>query len=76
MQYETFDEILNAEIIEAALYNGNYYFLVNYKDQYHNTVWVVDKNTEKVSQISLIDYMIEIMDYAKPIDPKTLKRAG
>lgn len=78
MQYETFDEILNAEIVQATEYGDNYYFIVKYDDIYHNTVWVVNRKTEEVSSMSLIDYMFisEIEDKATPIDPKTLKRAG
>ena len=78
MKYETFDEILDAEITYAAEYGNNYYFTIKCNDPYANTVWVVDKKTKKVSSVSLIDYMFisAIEDKATPIDWKTLKRAG
>ena len=78
MQYETFDEILNAEITQATEHKESYYFMIKYDDPYANTVWVVDKKTEKVSSISLIDYfLLEHENGAdfSPIDWKTLKRA-
>lgn len=76
MQYETFDELLSAKINEITEDSKNYYIDVLYDDPYNNTMWIVDKRTERVSQMSLIDYMLNIMDNTKPVDPETLKRAG
>lgn len=76
MQYETFDELLSTDDPQVTEDRDNYYVIVHYEDQYHNTTWVVNKRTERVSQMSLIDYMLNIMDNTKPVDPETLKRAG
>lgn len=76
MQYETFDELLSTKIHEMTEDRNNYYIIVHYDDPYHNTVWIVDKRTKRVSQMSLIKYMMDIMDNTKPVDPETLRRAG
>ena len=74
MQYETFDELLNADNLGIITENKkNYYIIINYDNQYHNTVWVVNKKTQNVSQIYFTEYLVYIMDNTTPVDLKTLK---
>ena len=76
--FETVDELLAQDIVEATEYDGNYYIRLHDKDVYANVIWVVNKRTGAVTQMSLVDYLCvsNIADKAKPIDPATIKKAS
>lgn len=74
--YETFDELLDADIEIMSDYDGFYYIRLKPQELYDDSIWKVDKRTGEVSCSSFIDYMLDIQDKATPIDPKTLKRAS
>ena len=78
LQYETLDEILDAKIDSATMDENKYYFIVHYDDIYSNTVWVVDKKTEAVSQMTLIEYMFDNpgIDNVESFDPQSIKRVS
>jgi hypothetical protein len=75
MQYETFDEILNADIVEAYEGIDKYYFLIKSDDFYANTIWIIDKKTRNVSSMMLTQFMFVTMyeEEINKIDPKTIK---
>lgn len=74
-EYETFDELLNAEIIEFTEDENNYYILLKPEQQYDNCIWIVNKKTEEVSFMYYTSYFA-IADNVTPVDPKTIKRAN
>lgn len=74
MQYETLAELLDADIGYIKEFGENYYVYVNYDDQYHNTIWVINKATKNISQMSLIDYLIKIDGNAVEVDPSIIKK--
>ena len=75
-EYETFDELLNAEIILMSEDDVNYYIRTKPQQLYENCVWVVNKITENVSFIYFTDYIVDYMDKVTPIDWAKFKRAG
>lgn len=77
--YETFDELLNAEIVSVSEYEGFYYIRLKPQEFYDNSMWKVDKKTKNVSLMYYTEYLLEINDKAKHIDPamlRTLKRGA
>lgn len=74
--FETIDELLSQEIVEATEYNGKYYIRLYDKDIYANVIWIADKQTGIVTHMSLVDYLCisNIASKATPIDPATIKR--
>ena len=74
--YETFEDLLDADIDFISENEQNYYIRIKSKAFYDDNMWAVDKKTNKVSFIGYINYMLNIMDNTKPVDPETLKRAG
>lgn len=74
-EYETFDELLDADIIEMTEYGENYYIRVKPQQFYDNTMWVVNKRTNEVSFILFTQYL-RIKDKATPVNPDTLRKAG
>lgn len=73
--YDTFDEILNAEIVLFTEDENNYYIRTKPQQYFENNVWIIDKKTEKVSFMYFTGYMCEVMDNVTPVDPKNIKRA-
>jgi len=75
-EYETFDELLNAEIIEFTEDRNSYYIILKPEQPFDCTVWVVDKKTEKVAFTHYIQYAINTLDNVTPVDPAKIKRVG
>ncbi len=75
-EYETFDELLNADVLFITEDEKNYYIRVKPERFFDNCVWVVDKDTKKVSFIYYTDYLVDVIDHAVPVDLQFLKRAG
>lgn len=72
--YETFDELLYADIINMYEYQSKYFIETRPEDFYDETVWVVDKQTEKVSFVHFVEtFEIDEKDRI-PIDPKELRK--
>lgn len=74
--YETFEELLNKGITAIWDYQDNYYIRVKLDDNYDNRIWIVDKKSQKVSNMFFTEFMIFIEDKATPVDPETLRRAS
>lgn len=75
-EYETFDELLNADIMEMTEDVDNYYILTKPQQYYENNIWIVNKKTKEVSFMYYIQYVINIMEKVSPVNPETLKRVG
>lgn len=73
--YETFDELINKGIFSAWDYHGKYYINLKLDDPYDSRMWVVDKNTKKISDIPYTSFL-EFIDKATPIDPEALRRVS
>ena len=72
--YETFDELLKADVVEMYSFGNDYYIMLEPEDFYDEAVWKVDKRTEKVT---VIDYVqtFDIPDEDKiPIDVEKFKK--
>lgn len=52
-----------------------YIFLVN-DSKYDSTMYKVDKSTGKASYMMFTEYILNVMDKAKEIDPATLRRGA
>lgn len=74
--YENLSELLSAEIIFVTEYEGFYYVMLKPYCEYDNTIWKVDKRTGKASYMMYTEYILTIMDKAKEIDPKELRRGA
>lgn len=71
--YETFNELLDADIMNMYEHQGKYFIEVRPEEFYDETVWVVDKQTEKVSFVHFVEtFEIDEKDRI-PIDPKKLR---
>lgn len=75
-EYETFDELLNAEIIEFTEDEKNYYIRTKPEQYFENNIWIVDKKTEEVSFMYYTGYICDVMDNVTPVDPAKIKRVG
>lgn len=75
-EYETFDELLKADIIEFTEDGTNYYIRTKPQQYYENNIWIVNKKTKKVSFMYYTEYLGDYMENVTPIDPATLKRVG
>lgn len=75
-EYETFDELLNADIIEITEDADNYYILTKPQQYYENNIWIVNKKTEKVSFMYYTQYLGDYIENVTPVNPETLKRVG
>lgn len=71
--YETLDELLSLKIDYVTEHDGYYFVFPPREGPYDNTVYKVDKKTGKAVYIPYIDYMLNIEEKAKPVDPKTIK---
>lgn len=81
---EIFD--LNRRITECTEFDGYYYIQVSiFKEgenldgkiiEENNDIYKIDKKTEKVvpCPLDFIGYMMDIRDYATPVDPETLRK--
>lgn len=74
--YENLDELLTAEIISVSEYGGYYYIKLKPYCDYDNSIWKVDKQTGKASYMMFTEYILNVMDKAKEIDPATLRRGA
>ena len=74
--YETLEELLQLPNIQVTEYGPDYYVEILPPEPYCRNIYKVDKATRKLSYIRYIDYMIDIEDKAKPIDPRTLKKVS
>lgn len=75
--YETLQDLLKKGINYVGEYDGNYYITVDTDDPYDNRVWVVNKETSKVSHMSFTTFIVEDIDEkAKPVNPETLRRVS
>ena len=74
--YESLGELLDAEITYASECDGFYYIKVKENYFYSNCIWKVDKSTGKASYMMFTEYILNVMDKAKEIDPATLRRGA
>lgn len=72
VEYETAEEILNSEIRKVWEDDENYYFKLESPDIYDETIWIINKKTNAVSQMDYIDFTWEKKD-AHYIDAKDVK---
>lgn len=68
IEYELASEILNSDISTIWEDSENYYFKLKTEDIYDETVWIVNKKTNKVSQIDFIDFSWNKKKNAREID--------
>ena len=73
--YETFDELLNADIVDMFLFEDNYYIKLRPENIYDECVWKVNGKTNEISTIHYIETFM-IRDKAETIDPKTLRKGA
>ncbi len=74
--YETFEELLDADVEFLALYEENYYFRIKSDNHYNHAMWKVDQKTKEVSYFDLVDFLVDIQDKAELIDIEELRRAN
>lgn len=76
-EYDSFEEILNADI-RSAFENSEYYYVrLEPEFQYDGRAYRIEKLSNKVECIHMIDMAEECSrGGAKQIDPKTIKRAS
>ena len=72
MESLSFAELMKNAILYAA--EDESYFYVKVKEDYDlsNAMWKVDKKTKKVSYIDYTDFIVNIEDGTKEIDPNAL----
>ena len=75
-EYEAFEEILNADIIEFTEDENNYYIRTKPQQYFENNIWIIDKKTEKVSFMYYTQYICDVIDNVTPVNPESLKRVG
>ena len=56
IEYESASEILNSDISTIWEDSENYYFKLKTEDIYDETIWIVNKKTNNVSQMDFIDF--------------------
>lgn len=71
-EYESFNELLNADIDEMTENKNRYFIQLKPEQFYDNTVWVVDKQTKSVSFIHFTEYLINFMDKVTPVCPDVI----
>lgn len=75
VEYETADEILNADINKSWEDSENYYFKIDSKDVHDETVWIINKSTKDVSQMHYIDFIMQKKSKTKPIDAISIRES-
>jgi len=73
-EYETFEELLKAEIISFTEDKENYYIRLVPEQTFENTIWVVNKKTKNVSWIAFTVYICNIIDKVTPVDIEKIKK--
>ena len=73
--YETFDELLNADIESVFEDENNYYFHLVPECYFENAMWVVNKKTYEVSYMMFTKFRFEILDTesVREIKPDLIK---
>lgn len=74
--YATLDELLKEEVNAVYEYDGYFYVKLKPKCYYENAIWKVDKKTGKASYMMFTEFIINVLEFAKQIDPETLRRAS
>ena len=74
--YKSFDELLKSNVRRITECGNFYYVELEPTEFYDNSMWKVDKETGEVSFMYYTDYIIDIMDKAREINPLMLKRAS
>lgn len=72
--YETLEDLIHKGITGVCEDQDNYYVGVKKNDYYDTAIWIVNKKTLKVSLGDYIDFMLDIEDKAKPVDPEILMK--
>lgn len=74
--YENLDELLAADIVSISEYDGFYYVKTKPDCYYDNSIWKVNKQTRKATFMLFTEYIVNVMDKAKEIDPAILRRGA
>lgn len=74
--YEDVAELIDKGITNIWEYQGKYYICVAVDDQYDNRIWIVDKETNKISDMYFTEFMLFMEDKATPVNPEVLKRVS
>ena len=71
--YRTFKELLDSDIVEMFEYTGHYYIRVKPESFYDESVWKVDKETEKISCIHFVETFLIPDKERISINPKKIR---
>ena len=71
--YETFQEILDREIMGSWEYQNDYYIKIKSNDNYDNGMYAINKETGEISLIYFTEFISETYDKAKQIDPSEIR---
>ena len=74
--YRTLDDLMKEEVTSVYEHDGFYYVKLKPRAYYENTIWKVDKKTGKATYMMFTDFICHVLEFAKQIDPETLKRAS
>ena len=79
-EVETLEDVflINQEkqVLFVEEYNGFYYIRFEPESYYDNSMYKINKSTNRAKLIYWMDYFFEVDGKGKRVDPETLKRAG